>query len=89
MQTVIFKKVSFVFELCGIYIIWIFLHYISAHLYIYLCNRLSIIGFITSPFLVPALHCQALRWVVANGAMNINTMWKTIGMWLVTKLIIK
>lgn len=88
-MSVILQRIRFIFELCGIYIIWIFLHYISAHLYVYLCNPLSIIGFITSPFLVPALHCQALRWVIANGAININSMWLTIGTWIIAKLVIK
>ena len=88
-MSVILQRIRFIFELCGIYIIWIFLHYISAHLYVYLCNPLSIVGFITSPFLVPALHCQALRWTITNGANNINVMWMTIGTWLISKLIIK
>jgi hypothetical protein len=89
MASMFLQKFKFIYELCGIYIIWIFLHYISAHLYVYSCNPLSIVGFITSPFLVPALHCKALRWIITNGAVNINAMWMTLGTWIVTKLIIK
>jgi hypothetical protein len=89
LSSAFYDNIKFVIQLFGIYFIWIFLHYISAHLYVYFCNKLSIVGFIFSPFLVPALHCQALRWVISNGAININAMWMTLGTWIVTKLVIK
>jgi len=83
----LFDNIKFIFQLIAIYIIWIFLHYISSHLYIYFCNPFSFIGFVISPFLVPSLHCQALRWTIYNGGNHITTMWMTIGTWVVTKLI--
>jgi len=71
----------------GIYIIWIFIHYISAHCYVYWCTPASIGGVISTPFLVMMPHCQAMRWCIVSGADAINTMWIVIGSWGVAKLI--
>jgi hypothetical protein len=75
---------NFVFasSIFGIYIVWIFIHYLSAHLYVYLCVPATIIGFILSPFLVPSPHCQALRWAIYNGGNSIIAMWVLLGAWL-------
>jgi len=75
-------------ELCGIYIVWIVLHYISAHLYVSWCTPLTIIGFLLSPFIVPAPHCQAFRWVIVNGSNTITLMWCSFGTWLAKKIIL-
>lgn len=77
-----------VFSLVGIYIIWIIIHYISAQMYINLCVPTGLYGFLGSPFLAPALHCQALRWCIYNGGNTITHMWLTLGSWLVTKIMI-
>ena len=71
----------------GIYIIWIVMHYICAHSYVYWCTPASIEGFISTPFLVMMPHCQAMRWCITNGADAIHTMWIIIGSWGVAKLI--
>lgn len=71
----------------GIYVIWILVHYIAAHLYVRLCVSATIMGFLISPFLVPAPHCQALRWAVSNGACNINAMWVILSTWIVSKIV--
>jgi hypothetical protein len=63
----------------GLYILWISLHYIASHLYVYFCTFPSIVGFITSPFLVSTPHCVALRWTIANSADKIQSMWVIIG----------
>jgi hypothetical protein len=75
-------------ELFGIYVVWIMLHYVSAHLYIQWCTPLTLWGFLMSPFIVPAPHCQALRWAMNNGSTTITAMWVTLGSWLVKKLIV-
>jgi hypothetical protein len=72
-------------ELFGVYFFWIFLHYTSAHMYAYWCAPLTFGGFILSPFVVPAPHCQAFRWVITNGSSNIIGMWFTLGTWCVRK----
>jgi len=86
---IIYDNIIFITQLFGIYLVWIFLHFVAAHLYVRLCNELSIIGFILSPFLASSLHCQALRWIIGNGAININAMWMTFGTWIISKMIIK
>ena len=48
------EYVSLGYEFCIIYFIWIVLHYIASHLYTRMCTHFSFIGFISSPFLVPA-----------------------------------
>jgi hypothetical protein len=86
---IVYNNIIFIIQLTGIYFVWIFLHFISAHLYVRLCNQPSFVGFILSPFLVTSLHCQALRWTIYNGANHITSMWLTLGTWIIAKLMIK
>ena len=76
------KAIDFVFAASYIYLIWIVVHYLSAHLYARWCVPPTIIGFILAPFLVPAPHCTALRWAIATGGHQIIAMWALIGTWL-------
>lgn len=71
----------------GVYFVWIVAHYIASHLYVKWCVQASFIGLLMSPFLVPAPHCQGLRWVVVNGAANINAMWLVFSTWIIAKII--
>jgi hypothetical protein len=73
---IMFLKIS------GIYILWICLHYFSAHLYIKFCVPNTIVGFFMSPFMVATPHCQGLRWIVYNAAGVINNMWILVGAWI-------
>ena len=66
-------------NICGMYILWIFVHFISAHMYIRFCTPNTITGFLMSPFMAAAPHCQALRWAIYNGGNNIVSMWLTVG----------
>jgi len=76
------EYVKYIIGLCGMYIIWITLHYFAAHAYVYLCVPGTIIGFLMAPFIIPAPHCQALRWLVYNGGNNIIAMWVMFGAWI-------
>ena len=78
----IFKTIKFLFKVSGIYLLWICLHYFSAHLYVKFCVPNTIVGFIMSPFMIATPHCQGLRWIVYNAANIINNMWIIIGTWL-------
>lgn len=74
---------------CGvlsIYLGWIILHYLASHMYIQWCVPATLIGFITAPLLVPAPHCQALRWTIYNGGEKIFAMWVMAGTWLYNKI---
>ena len=70
------------FKISGIYMLWICLHYFSAHLYVKFCVPDTIVGFIMSPFMISTPHCQGLRWIVYNAANTINYMWVLIGAWI-------
>jgi hypothetical protein len=76
------RTTLFVFKVSGIYLLWISLHYFSAHLYIKYCVPNTIIGFMMSPFMIMTPHCQGLRWIVYNAANIINHMWIVIGAWI-------
>ncbi len=74
------------YEFCIIYLVWIVLHYIASHLYTRMCTHFSLIGFISSPFLVPAPHCQSLRWLIYKGGEQILAMWVFFGGYLLAKI---
>jgi hypothetical protein len=76
------RTTIFLFKISGIYILWIGLHYFSAHLYVKFCVPNSVVGFIMSPFMIMTPHCQGLRWIVYNAANIINHMWILIGAWI-------
>jgi hypothetical protein len=76
-----------IYEVAGIFILWICLHYIAANLYPYYCADNSISGFIKSIFLAQAPHCIAMRWVIYHGGIAINSMWISIALWFSSKLL--
>ena len=67
-------------NIAGIYLVWIVLHFVAAHLYVYYCANSS------SPMLVSAPHCRAIRWTIYNGAQSIDTMWIVFGTWLCSRI---
>ena len=74
-----------IWKLIGIYITWISIHYIAAHLYTIYCTPYTVFGFIISPFIVSTPHCTGLRWCISHGASSITTMWIVLGTWFVSK----
>jgi hypothetical protein len=83
-----YKLVKIFVNVSGIYLLWIFLHYLAAHLYVKLCVPNTILGFILSPFMTATPHCQGLRWIVYNAANMINNMWIVLGAWICSTLLI-
>jgi hypothetical protein len=83
-----YKIVRIFINVSGIYVLWIFLHYLASHLYIKLCVPNTVIGFFMSPFMTATPHCQGLRWIVYNAAIMINNMWITLGTWICSFLLI-
>ncbi len=71
----------------GIIVLWIFLHFVTPHLYVYFCTPATLMGFVASPFIATAPHCIALRWCIYNSGNIITSMWMLIGAWLVRKLL--
>jgi hypothetical protein len=80
--------IKFIIRVSGIYLLWIILHYMAAHLYVKLCVPNTIIGFLISPFMIATPHCQGLRWIIYNAANIINNMWILMGAWICSTLII-
>lgn len=78
----ILKTILMLLKISGIYLLWICLHYFSAHLYVKFCVPDTIIGFFMSPFMIATPHCQGLRWIVYNAAGIINNMWILVGAWI-------
>jgi hypothetical protein len=78
--------ITFVKTVAGIYILWVLTHYVASHLYVSWCVPATFVGFIASPFLIPAPHCQALRWAVYTGGNSIMAMWGAFGLWLLKKV---
>lgn len=76
------RTIIIVIKASGLYLLWIFLHYFSAHLYIKFCVPSTILGFLMSPLMISTPHCQGLRWIVYNAAGIINNMWILIGAWI-------
>jgi hypothetical protein len=46
----------------GLYALWIILHFIAPHLYVYFCTPATFVGFITSPFIAPAPTLDNIHW---------------------------
>jgi hypothetical protein len=84
----IYKAIKIFINVSGIYLLWIFLHYIASQLYIELCVPKSIMGFLISPFMTATPQCQGLRWVVYNAANIINNMWILLGTWICSTLLL-
>lgn len=78
----LFEYYNMVVSMFGIYFLWIISHYISSHLYTHVCVPATIFGFISSPFVATAPHCQALRWVIYQGGNSIIAMWFVTGTWV-------
>jgi hypothetical protein len=53
------------------------------------CAELSLLGFVKSIFVAQAPHCIALRWIIYNGGLAINSMWISIALWVTTKMLKK
>jgi hypothetical protein len=83
---VIFKIGEWVIKISGVYLVWIALHFFASQFYIELCVPKTIYGFLVSPFLIATPHCQALRWIVYNGANAINNMWIVMGTWFCSQI---
>ena len=65
---------------------WMSLHYTSAHLYIRYCTPWGVIGAAFSPVMTMTPQCQAFRWCIVQGALSINSMWMTLGTWVIAKI---
>lgn len=80
------KIIKFGYDCSKLYILWILIHFISNHLYIHFCLPKTIIGFLSSPFMVMTPHCVVLNWFQTNSYNIIYQMWFILGTYCVTKI---
>lgn len=77
----------FLIRTFGVYFMWIFIHYISAKLYITWCVPAGLTGFILAFIYAPSPHCNALRWAIYNGGNSISAMWILFGTWVISYIV--
>jgi hypothetical protein len=77
---------SFLFNNFLLYGAWITFHYLSGHLYTYICVPKTISGYLLSPFVVASPQCTAIRWVITKSGDNICTMWMVLGNLCITQI---
>jgi len=80
------RLIKQVWKVCGIYLVWKILHFGASQLYTKFCTPLTLIGFISSPFLVTSPHCQAFKWCINNGSDALSSMWIVFGTWIISYL---
>jgi len=68
------------------YLFWILVHFSTTNLYTYLCTPMTIVGFISSPFMAITPHCKVMQWLFTISVNTINQMWVLFGIWMTTKL---
>lgn len=88
-RTLIISLVKFMhryFWFMLFYITWITAHYVASHLYVKYCTPATLMGFMLSPFIVPAPHCEGLRWIISTGGSNITAMWAFTGVWVAREI---
>lgn len=74
-------------DVAGIFILWIIIHYSAANLYSMYCAELTMIGFFKSILIAQEPHCVAMRWIIYNGGIMINSMWISIAAWITSKVL--
>jgi len=84
MTSIIFNSIVLrnAVRVCLLYLFIMTIHYVSIHLYMYLCTPKTIRGFMMTPFIVPAPHCQSLIWVIQYTNGHIVNMWILLGTFL-------
>lgn len=81
------KVCVFIIDFVSVYLIWIFIHIISANMYVYFCADISLYGIVSSIFITQSPHCRALRYAIDTGVSIINSMWATTGVWITNYII--
>jgi hypothetical protein len=73
-------------DIIKIFAFWTVLHLVAANLYTNFCAHASWYGLLVSPFIAPAPHCRALRWIIYNGGSYLENVWMTLGTYCVAKI---
>jgi len=86
MMTYIMNGCRIVIEVCGIYVFWMVVHFLSANLYAQYCTHFSTTGAFMSLLQVSSPHCIAFRWGISTGGNVITQMWCILGVWISGKI---
>lgn len=66
----------------GMYMLWVTLHYIAAHLYKNHCAPSGFWGFLLSPLMASTPYCTGLVWILQNSVIKFMAIWTIIGSWI-------
>jgi len=66
----------------GMYMVWVTLHYIAAHLYKNHCAPSGFWGFLLSPLMASTPYCTGLVWILQNSAIKFMAIWTIVGSWI-------
>ena len=66
----------------GMYMLWVTLHYIAAHLYKNHCAPSGFWGFLLSPLMASTPYCTGLVWILQNSVIKFMAIWTIIGSWV-------
>lgn len=73
--------------LVSTYGLWLIMHFAAVHAYTEYCVPFTWVGFFASPFTIASPQCKALRWVIGQGGIQIDTMWLLLGTWLTSRFL--
>lgn len=77
----------FVTSACSAYIIWTFLHFAAAQIYIRHCVGSTWMDLLYSMIFVSSPYCQGLSWIIYHGSRQISAMWFIFGTYMSNKLL--
>lgn len=66
----------------GMYMLWVILHYIAAHLYKNHCAPSGVWGFLLSPLMASTPYCTGLVWILQNSVIKFMAIWTIVGSWI-------
>ena len=67
----------------GVYFAIVLAHFVCSNIYPTLCCKMSVWGFIMSPFMAVTPHCEALRWIIHYTGEQIRNVWLWLGGYLI------
>ena len=62
-----------------IYLSWMTMHYVAAHIYSEFCINWSITGYIFSPFTVTSPLCKGLNWIIYESSNSLSAIFVFLG----------
>ena len=83
-MTILYDNNKLIINTMSLYMSWIFIHYVSTHIYSNYCTNLSLWGLISSPVIITTPVCRGLSWIIYTGSDKIFNMWNVLGTFILT-----